>query len=72
MRFLFGIPEATGINFAGTAPVTLPESGFIGRAEFSTVADVTGKEFYIGIKGVTLAETSRTYNEVTSDAQITF
>jgi hypothetical protein len=56
--FLFGIPEATGINFAGTAPVTLPESGFIGRAEFSTVADVTDKEFYLGIKAVTLAETA--------------
>ncbi len=70
--FLFGIPEATGINFAGTAPVTLPESGFIGRAEFSTVADVTGKEFYIGIKGVTLAQTPRISNQVTSDARITF
>ena len=56
--FLFAIPEATGINFAGTAPVTLPESGFIGRAEFSTVADVTDKEFYLGIKAVTLAETA--------------
>ena len=56
--FLFIIPEATGANLAGTAPVTLPESGFIGRAEFSTVADVTDKEFYLGIKAVTLAETA--------------
>ena len=56
--FLFAIPEATGVNFAGTAPVTLPESGFLGRAEFSTVADVTDKEFYLGIKAVTLAETA--------------
>lgn len=56
--FLFSIPEATGVNFAGTAPVTLPESGFIGRAEFSTVADVTGKEFHLGIKAVTLAESA--------------
>ncbi len=56
--FLFIIPEATGANLAGTAPVTLPESGFIGRAEFSTVADVTDKEFYLGIKSVTLAETA--------------
>lgn len=56
--FLFAIPEATGVNFAATAPVTLPESGFIGRAEFSTVADVTGKEFYLGIKAVTLAESA--------------
>ncbi len=56
--FLFAIPEPTGVNFAGTAPVTLPESGFLGRAEFSTVADVTGKEFYLGIKAVTLAESA--------------
>ena len=56
--FLFAIPEATGVNFAATAPVTLPESGFIGRAEFSTVADFTDKEFYLGIKSVTLAESA--------------
>ena len=56
--FLFAIPEPTGVNFAATAPVTLPESGFLGRAEFSTVADVTGKEFYLGIKSVTLAESA--------------
>ena len=56
--FLFAIPEATGVNFAATAPVTLPESGFIGRAEFSTVADLTDKEFYLGIKSVTLAESA--------------
>ncbi len=53
--FAFIIPEATGANLAGTAPVTLPESGFLGRAEFSTVADLTDKEFYLGIKSVTLA-----------------
>ena len=56
--FLFAIPEATGVNFAATAPVALPESGFIGRAEFSTVADLTDKEFYLGIKAVTLAESA--------------
>ena len=56
--FLFAIPEMTGVNFAATAPVTLPESGFIGRAEFSTVADVTDKEFSLGIKAVTLAESA--------------
>ncbi|MCE2433146.1 MAG: T9SS type A sorting domain-containing protein, partial [Candidatus Latescibacteria bacterium] len=56
--FLFAIPEATGVNFAATAPVTLPESGFIGRAEFSTVADLTDKEFHLGIKSVTLAESA--------------
>ncbi len=56
--FLFALPEATGVNFAAIAPVTLPESGFIGRAEFSTVTDVRDMEFYLGIKAVTLAEES--------------
>ncbi len=56
--FLFAIPEPTGVNFAATAPVTLPESGFLGRAEFSTVADVTNQEFYLGIKAVVLAESA--------------
>ncbi|MXZ11213.1 MAG: T9SS type A sorting domain-containing protein [Gemmatimonadetes bacterium] len=54
-----GINEATGVNLASiTGPVALPESGFLVRAEFSTVADVTGKEFYLGIKSVTLAESA--------------
>ena len=56
--FAFIIPEATGANLAGAAPVTLPESGFLARAEFSTAADVTGKEFSLGIKAVTLAESA--------------
>ena len=56
--FLFAVPEPTGVNFASTAPVTLPSSGFIGRAEFSTVVDVTGKEFTLGIKQVTLAQSA--------------
>ncbi len=53
--FQFPLPEATGINLAHTAPVTLPESGFLVRAEFSTLVDVTDKEFYLGIKEVGLA-----------------
>ena len=58
--FQFPLPDPAGgsINFAHTAPVTLPESGFLARAEFSTVADVTGKEFSLGIKSVTLAESA--------------
>ncbi len=65
--FLFAIPEATGVNFAGTAPVALPESGFIGRAEFSTVADLTDKEFYLGIKSVTLAESAASSDVITPE-----
>ncbi len=54
--FTFTVPETTGANLASTVPVTLPESGFIARAEFTTVSNVTGREFTLGIKQVTLAE----------------
>ena len=70
--FLFAIPEATGINFGHTAPVILPESGFIGRAEFFTVADVTDLEFFIGIKRITFARTSIDAYKITSSAQVIF
>ena len=70
--FLFAIPEATGINFAGIGSVILPESGFIGRAEFSTVADVTDLEFFIGIKRITFARTSTDAYKITSSAQVIF
>ena len=63
--FSFVIPEATGANLASTVPVTLPESGFLARAEFSTVADVTDKEFSLGIKQVTLAERAELDNQAT-------
>ena len=63
--FTFIIPEATGANLASNVPVTLPESGFLTRAEFSTVADVTDKEFSLGIKQVTLAERAGLDNQAT-------
>ena len=65
--FAFIIPEATGANLAGAAPVTLPESGFLARAEFSTAADVTGKEFSLGIKAVTLAESATSSDVITPE-----
>lgn len=65
--FAFIIPEATGANLAGTAPVTLPESGFLARAEFSTVADVTNMEFSLGIKSVTLAESAASTDVITPE-----
>ena len=70
--FLFAIPEQTGVNFAATAPVTLPGSGFIGRAEFSTVVDVTGRKFTLGIKSVTLAESAASSDVVTTTDVIAF
>ena len=56
--FLFAIPEATGTNFASTVPVTLEDSGFLARAEFTTAVDVTDRAFSLGIKQVTLAESA--------------
>ena len=70
--FLFAIPEPTAVNFAGTAPVTLPASGFIGRAEFSTIADVTGREFTLGIKQVILAESAASSDVITTTDAIAF
>ncbi len=70
--FPFVIPEPTGVNFAVTTPVTLPESGFIGRAEFSTVADITGKEFTLGIKAVTLAQSLASSDVITTTTVISF
>ena len=70
--FLFILPEATGASLAATAPVTLPSSGFLARAEFSTVADVTGREFTLGIKRVTLAESAASSDVVTTTDAIAF
>ena len=70
--FLFIIPEATGASLAGAAPVTLPASGFLARAEFSTVSDVTGQEFTLGIKSVTLAESAASSDVTTTTNAISF
>ena len=70
--FLFAIPEATGASLAATTPVTLPSSGFLARAEFSTVADVTGREFTLGIKRVTLAESAASSDVITTTDAIAF
>ena len=70
--FLFILPEATGASLAATAPVTLPSSGFLARAEFSTVVDVTGREFTLGIKRVTLAESAASSDVITTTDAIAF
>ena len=63
--FSLSIPgrQGKGTNFASDPPVTLAASGFLARAEFTTLADVTGREFSIGIATLTLAE-----NSASSDA----
>ena len=61
-----------GTNLAATTPATLAASGFLARAEFETVVDVTGREFAIGIQSVTLAESSASQDELTTTSEISF
>ena len=71
--FPLAIPDAAvGTSLAATTPATLAASGFLARAEFETVADVTGREFSIGIESVTLAENSASQDELTTASAITF
>ena len=65
-------PDSTGTNFASATPITLPESGFIARAEFTTVVDVTDREFTLGIKLVTLAQSVALIDEITTTNAISF
>ena len=72
--FAFVVPEpdSTGTNFASATPVTLPESGFLARAEFTTAVDVTDKQFTLGIKMVTLAQSVALIDEITTTNIISF
>ena len=71
--FALSIPEASvGVNLASTTAVTLAPSGFLARAEFETVTDVTGREFTIGIERVTLAEGSTSSDALTTARVIAF
>ena len=70
--FAFTIPVATGTNFAAIAPVTLSAAGFLGRAEFTTAADVTGTEFSIGLTSVILSETTTSIDTITTTNVIAF
>ena len=71
--FALSLPEGSvGAGMAATSPVTLSLSGFLARAEFETVADVSGREFSIGIESVTLAESAALSDELTTDSVISF
>ena len=71
-RFSIPEPDKTGTNFASATPVTLPESGFLARAEFTTAVDVTDKQFTLGIKMVILAESVALFDEITTTNVISF
>ena len=61
-----------GIQFAARNPVTLASSGFLARAEFETVSDVTATEFSIGIGSVTLAQSMTSSDELVTTTVIRF
>ena len=64
--------DATGTALAVIPPAPLSESGFLGRAEFTTSVDVTGREFSIGIKRVVLAEGPMSSDDITTTEVIAF
>ena len=71
--FAFILPEPpTATNLAAVAPVNLPASGFLARAEFTTAVDVTGREFSIGIRRVTFAESASSSDVITTTDVIKF
>ena len=71
--FYLTAPEGSiGIQFAARNPVTLASSGYLARAEFETVSDVTATEFSIGIGSVTLAESMTSSDELITTSVIRF
>ena len=58
--FAFVVPEpdSTGTNLASATPVTLPESGFLARAEFTTAVDVTDKHLPLALRWLHLLKAS--------------
>ena len=71
--FALTLPEGSvGTHLAAQSPVTLASSGFLARAEFSTVADVTGRQFSMGIESVTLAESPTSSDELRSSSEVAF
>ncbi len=71
--FPLSLPEgSTGASLASASPVTLASSGFLVRAEFETVADVSGREFSIGIESVTLAESPTSSDVLNTSSEISF
>ncbi|MDE3259778.1 MAG: hypothetical protein OYM47_18255 [Gemmatimonadota bacterium] len=71
--FALSLPEGTvGAALAATSPATLASSGFLARAEFETVADVTGRAFSIGIESVSLAESSTSSDVLRTSREISF
>ena len=70
--FSFNVPQPTGTDFAAFPGIRLASSGFLTRAEFTTVTDVTGREFSIGLALVTLSESVASRDTLTTTNRISF
>ena len=71
--FPLSLPEGSiGVNLAAQNPVTLASSGFLARAEFTTVSNVAGRQLSIGIESVTLAESPTSSDELRTSGEVTF
>ena len=72
------IPQLGPINnnseviFGSMTARSLSPSGFLARAEFETIADVTGREFAIGIARVMLGGSDFVVDSLTTTSVITF
>ena len=64
--------EPKTATFGSISAVSLPTSGYVGRVEFSTVIDVTGKEFSLGIERVQMGLNQQDQDVVTSESRIWF
>ena len=69
---IFPAPDGTAFGAGANTVVTLPPSGFLARAEFTTAVDVTDREFSIGIKRVGLAESPTSRDSITTTNVVTF
>ena len=66
------INNNSAITFASLTARSLSTSGFVARAEFETIADVTGREFAIGIARVRLGGSDFVTDSLTTTSVITF
>ena len=69
---LGSIRNNSEVTFASLTARSLSPSGFLARAEFETIADVTGREFAIGIAGVVVAGSDFVSDSLTTTSEITF
>ena len=71
-KFDFIIQKGTAIWLAALGRFYLDDPGYVATASFKVIADVTNKEFSIGIKEVTIAEGAGLSETIHSTAKVFF